>query len=185
MTIFSFLFFTLLVVIAVSIVVIYNAMVKGDNLVQEAWHGIDVQLKRRYDLIPNLIETVRGYTKHEKATLEDIVKLRNSYQKADNVDEKAQNSAELSGMLKYLFALSENYPDLKSNQNFIEMQKSLEKIEEDLQQARRYYNATVRHYNILVTIFPLNLLAAQFNFTKKDYFQIDNDSERENVKVSF
>ena len=150
----------------------------------ESWSSIDVQLKRRYNLIPNLVETVKGYAKHEKQTLENVVKARNMAMGTQNVKEKAQAENMLTGALKTIFALAENYPDLKANQNFLGLQKTLADIENDIQNARRYYNAVVRDYDILCEAFPTVIIANMFNFTKCEFFEIE-EAERGNVKVSF
>lgn len=150
----------------------------------ESWSGIDVQLKRRYNLIPNLVETVKGYAKHEKQTLENVVKARNMAMGTQNVKEKAQAENMLTGALKTIFALAENYPNLKANQNFLGLQKTLAEIENDIQNARRYYNAVVRDYDILCEAFPTVIIANMFNFKKYEFFEIE-EAERENVKVSF
>lgn len=183
----TFLFFIISISIFAifAIISIYNNIIRKDKLSTEAWHGIDIQLKRRYDLLPSLVETVKGYAKHEKQTLEDIVSLRNSYQNTATIDEKSQDASQMSGMLKTVFALAENYPDLKANQNFIELQKSIEEIEEQIQLSRRYYNANIRDFNTLICMFPINLIAKKFNFKEKEFFGIENENEKENIKVSF
>ena len=164
---------------------IYNSLITLKNKVEEAWADIETQLKRRYDLIPNLVETVKGYAKHEAGTLEEVTKARNMAMKAGTMEDKAQAENALSGTLKSLFALSENYPDLKANQNFMDLQQTLKDIEEHLQLSRRYYNATVRDFNTKIEIFPNNIFAGIFNFKKRDFFQVEKGEERENVKVSF
>jgi LemA protein len=162
----------------------YNSLVKLRNMVEEGWSGIDVQLKRRYDLIPNLVETVKGYAAHESKVLEDVIKARSSAMNTSGIEDKAQAENMLSGTLKSLFALSENYPDLKANTNFLSLQESLGEVEEKLQLARRYYNGTVRDYNIRCETFPSVLIANSFGFEKRSFFEI-NEAERENVKVKF
>lgn len=163
----------------------YNRFVKDKNLIHESWSGIDVQLKRRYDLIPNLIETVKGYSSHEKQLMENITDLRRKTIEPGSPGEKAQSESQLSGMLKSLFAVAENYPDLKANQNFLDLQSQLSEIEDQLQYARRYYNGTVRDYNIRVESFPSNFVANIFNFKKEEFFEITLATERETPKVSF
>lgn len=162
----------------------YNKFVKLKNHIDEALSSIDVQLKRRYDLIPNLIEIVKGYAKHEQNTLEKVINARNVAQNAKNFNEKAKAENILTETLKSLFALAESYPDLKANQNFLDLQKTLKEIEENIQYARRYYNAEVRYYNILCESFPTNIIAQMFLFKKRDFFEI-SESERENVKITF
>ncbi|MBN2676175.1 MAG: LemA family protein [Alphaproteobacteria bacterium] len=165
------------------LMVIYNRMVRFKNFVEEGWSGIDVQLKRRFVLLPNLIESVKGYAKHEKTTFEDIVKAR-QMPSQKNLQETAQNENMISSTLKSIFALSEAYPDLKANENFKLLQKQLTEIENTLQLARRYYNGTIRAYNIARETFPANLICGVLGFKEKEYFEIENALERQNVKVS-
>ncbi len=164
----------------------YNNLVKLRTSSEEALSGIDVQLKRRYDLIPNLIETVKGYAKHEELTLEKVVEARSLAMgvASNDVMAKAQAENGLTATLKSLFALAEAYPDLKANQNFLELQNSLSEIEDAIQNSRRYYNAVVKDYNVQCEVFPSVFVAKFFKFNKKDFFNID-DQERENVKVDF
>ncbi len=174
----------LIIIIVLFIIFQYNSLVKLKNQAEEAWSSIDVQLKRRYDLIPNLVETVKGYAKHEKETLENVIKARNMAINATNITEKAEAENFLTGTLKSLFALSENYPELKANQNFLKLQDSLTEIEDYIQNARRYYNAVVRDLNTKIETFPSNIIANIFNFKKRDYFEI-SEKEKEAVKVKF
>ncbi|PLX21345.1 hypothetical protein C0584_02855 [Candidatus Parcubacteria bacterium] len=170
------------------VIAMYNGLVRLKNRVEEAWSDIDVQLKRRYDLIPNLIEVVKGYASHEKETLERVVEARNSAMRAqESGDAKAQGEAEnmLSGTLKSIFALSESYPDLKANQNFLELQQELSDTENKIQASRRFYNTNVRDFNTKIEMFPTNLIAKQLGFTARDFFEIENEEEKENVKVKF
>jgi LemA protein len=185
---------TLLIVLGVVVILLflliamYNSLIKLKNRVEEAWSDIDVQLKRRYDLIPNLIETVKGYATHESATLEKVTTARTVAMNAQSSgDSKAQLEAEnaLSSTLKSIFALSENYPDLKANQNFIELQKELADTENKIQASRRFYNGNVRDFNTKLQIFPTNMIANMLGFTAREFFEIENEVERENVKVSF
>jgi LemA protein len=175
------------VLVALYVVFIYNGLVKSRQMAEEAWSGIDVQLKRRADLIPNLIETVKGYAAHEKATFEEVVALRNSAQAVptDDVAGRAKAEGLLGQALGKLFALAEAYPDLKANQNFSELQASLETIEGELQMARRYYNGAARDLNVKVESAPSNLLANQFGFAKKPYFEITNETDRAVPAVKF
>ena len=178
----------ILVVAGLIVMSMYNKLVSLKNRVLEAWSGIDVQLKRRYDLIPNLVNTVKGYAAHESGTLEKVIQARNQAMSAGsggNINAQVQAENALSGTLKSLFALSENYPDLKANTSFLQLQSSLGEIEETLQNARRYYNALVRDNNTAVEAFPSNLIANAFHFEKFDFFEIENEAERQNVEVKF
>jgi len=170
--------------IVVFLIILYNSLVQLKVLVDEAWSGIDVQLKRRYDLIPNLVETVKGYAKHEKQTFEKIAELRTSAMNAKTVAEKSKADGMLTETLKTLFAVAENYPELKANQNFLELQGSLNEIEGELQGARRYYNGTVRDFNTKIMVFPNNLLANMLGFKAREFFQAEEEAKG-NVKVSF
>ena len=173
------------VVVVLFVIALYNSLVQLKNLVDEAWSGIDVQLKKRYDLIPNLVETVKGYAKHEKGVFEKVAQLRTQAMGAKSVDEQAKVEGELTSTLKTLFAVAESYPELKADQNFLNLQKSLKDIEDELEKARRYYNGAARDYNIKIETFPGNLIAGMLGFKKRDYFEIENEEERKNVKVSF
>jgi LemA protein len=174
-----------LVALIVGVVILlYNSLVKLRILVEEAWSGIDVQLKRRYDLIPNIVETVKGYAKHEKDTFEKVTQLRSQAMNATNIEEKGKYENMLTSTLKSLFAVAENYPELKANENFINLQNTLKEIETEIQSARRYYNGTVREYNLKIKVFPNNLLANMMGFTSKEFFAAD-ETEKENVKVDF
>lgn len=170
-----------------GVIFMYNRLVKLRNLVDEAWSGISVQLKRRFDLIPNLVEAVKGYAGHEKSTLENVINLRNAAMSAapGDVTQQSQANAALSQGIKGIFALAENYPDLKANQNFIELQKALETVEDNLQNSRRYYNGSVRDLNTSCETFPSVLIANAFGFAKRDFFELENPEEAQNIKVSF
>ena len=174
-----------LVVLAVAVVSIYNGLVRLRNTSEQAWSDIDVQLKRRYDLIPNLIETVKGYASHEKETLEKVVQARSMAMGENSPEKKAESENFLQATLKSLFALSENYPDLKANQNFLDFQNELSEIEEKIQLARRYYNAVVRDLNTRVESVPSNIIANMFGFMKKEYFELDSTEEKQVPEVSF
>lgn len=174
----------ILAVIAVLAVGVYNGVITLKNKCNEAWADIDTQLKRRYDLIPNLVETVKGYATHESGTLEKVIQARNLALNAKTLPEKEQAENALAGTLKTIFALAENYPELKANQNFLGLQQTLAELEEHLQLSRRYYNATVRDLNTKLEVFPNNLLAGPLGLTKKEFFQA-NDEEKQNVKVDF
>lgn len=165
------------------IVFIYNRFIKGKNMVKEAWSGIDVQLKRRYDLIPNVVDAVKGYSNYEKELLQDITNIRSKTMQLNSPAEKAQPESELSGLLKNLFAVVENYPDLKANQNFLNLQNQLTEVEDQIQYARRYYNGTVRDYNTRVELFPSNLVASLFGFRKQEFFEISQAIERDTPEV--
>lgn len=174
----------ILALLAVAVVGVYNGVIKLKNKVEEAWADIDTQLKRRYDLIPNLVETVKGYAAHEAGTLEKVTQARNMAMNAKTLPEKEEAENMMAGALKTIFALSESYPDLKANQNFMDLQNTLKEIEEHIQLSRRYYNATVRDLNTKLEVFPTNLIAGPLGLSKKEFFQA-NEGEKENVKVSF
>jgi len=176
----------LIVILFILIIGIFNKFVKNKNVVQDAWSNIDVALKRRYDLIPNLVETVKGYAAHEKDTFEKVIKARNAAMSVPSDDISGQIKAEnaLQQTLRSIFALSEAYPDLKANANFIDLQQKLNEIEENLERSRRYYNGTVRQNNTYGESFPGVLFAGIFNYKHFDFFETTGD-ERENVKVDF
>ncbi|MEM1123511.1 MAG: LemA family protein [Bacteroidota bacterium] len=163
----------------------YNKLVRARTMVEEGWSGIDVQLKKRYNLIPNLIETVKGYASHEKETLNRVIEARNAAQSATGVQATKAAEKQLQAAMANVFALAEAYPDLKANTNFLQLQDELSKIEGDVEKARRYYNGTVREKNVLVESFPSNLVANMFNFYLADFFEIDNAEERAVPKVKF
>ena len=164
--------------------VLYNGVVRLKILVEEAWSGIDVQLKKRYDLIPNLVETVKGYAKHEKGTFEKVAELRTRAMGTNDPEELGKIEGELRGTLKTLFAVAESYPELKANENFLNLQNTLKEIETEIESARRYYNGAVRDYNMKIQVFPANMLAGMLGFSVKKFFET-SEGERENVKVSF
>jgi LemA protein len=171
-------------VILLYIILTYNGLVTLRNRVKEAWSDIDVQLKRRYDLIPNLVETVKGYASHEKETLERVITARNAAMSASGAKEKGEAENVLSGTLKSLFALSENYPDLKASTNFLELQRELSDTENKIQAARRFYNGNVRDFNTKIEMFPANIIANMLNFKASDFFAIDEE-EKETPEVKF
>jgi LemA protein len=178
--------FIAVLVVLVIVAIMYNRFIRYRNLLTEAWSGIDVQLKRRHDLIPNVVETVKGYAQHERKAFEEITRLRSKLSdQSMTVQEKGKLENSFTQALKSIFAVAEAYPDLKANQNFIELQKTLADIEEQLQLARRYYNGTARDYNIMVESFPNNLLAGLFRFTKAEFFEIELATERETPEVKF
>jgi len=171
-------------VVVLWIVALYNGLVRLKNRVDEAWSDIDVQLKRRYDLIPNLINTVKGYATHEKELLEKVTEARAKAINAGTMAEHEQAENMLTGALKSVFAVAENYPDLKANQNFLELQRELSDTENKIQAARRFYNGNVRDFNTKIETFPNNLIAGKLNFSKRDFFEAQ-EAEKENVKVEF
>ena len=163
-----------LVVLALAVVISYNRFVSQRNLIRNSWANIDTELKRRYDLIPNLVETVKGYASHEKETLEAVVRARSAAASATGSPaEQAAAEGPLIGALRQLFALSEAYPDLKANQNFLELQAELSNTEDRLQASRRFYNANVEQYNRRVQSFPSNVIAGAFKFTEEQFFEIE------------
>jgi LemA protein len=175
----------LLVLILVFVVSIYNGLVRLKLQTDNAWADIDVQLKRRYDLIPNLVETVKGYAAHEKGTLEAVINARNRAMTATSPNDKAEAENMLSGALKNLFALSEAYPQLRAVESFTSLQNSLTQIEDSVQNARRYYNAVVRDLNTKIQQFPSNIFANMLGFKPREFFEITAPAEREAPKVSF
>lgn len=164
---------------------IYNRLVKLRNLVQEAWSSIDVMLKKRHDLIPNLVETVKGYATHERETLENVTRARNLALGADSVEAKEAAEKNLNQAMVNLFAVAEQYPDLKANANFQQLQAELSSIENDIEKSRRYYNGTVRENNTLVESFPSNIIANMYKFEKSKFFELENIADREVPSVKF
>ncbi|MBU0625289.1 LemA family protein [Patescibacteria group bacterium] len=185
LTIITIVVLGLVLLLAMWIILVYNGLITLRNRVDEAWSDIDVQLKRRYDLIPNLIETVKSYATHERETLERVVAARTAAMGAENKHDKAEAENALSQTLKSLFAIAENYPDLKASQNFLQMQDDLKDTEDKIQAARRFYNANVRDFNTKVQVFPNNVIAGQLKFRKYEFFEIENKEQRENVQVKF
>ncbi len=175
----------IIVVLIIIFVVMYNGFIRLKNNCDEAFATMDVYLKKRYDLIPNLVETVKGYAAHEKETLERVVAARNMAQGASTPEEKAAGESMLQGTLKSLFAVAESYPDLKANQNFMDLQGQLKAVEEDIANSRKYYNAVVKQFNTKCEVFPSNLIAGIFHFEKKPMFEVEAQEQRQNVKVSF
>lgn len=164
---------------------IYNKLVKLKTLVEEAWSGIDVQLKKRHDLIPNLVETVKGYASHEKETFQRVTEARANAVNAKTVEEQQLAENQLNRSLMNLFAVAEQYPELKANTNFLQLQNELSAIESDIEKSRRYYNGTVREKNILIDSFPSNIVASIFGFVKSVFFELENTAERNVPKVTF
>jgi len=171
------------VIIIIFFVAVFNKLIKARNLVQEAWSGIDVQLKRRHDLIPNIVETVKGYSKHERELMEDISLIRSNAEKAETIAKRGQSENAISRSLRNLFALAEAYPDLKANKNFLDLQRELSEIEEQISMARRYYNGTVRDLNILIQSFPSNMVAGVSGFKEAEFFEIEYALQREAPEV--
>lgn len=166
-------------------IVIYNKLVRQRNLMQEGWSGVDVQLKRRHDLVDNLVESVRGYMTHEKSTLEEVTRMRSMSQNATDINESSRVEGLLSQALGRLFAVVESYPELKASTNMSQLQTDLKLLEDDIQKARRYYNGTVRDMNILVESFPSNIFAKMFSFSKGVFFELENEAERQAPTVRF
>ena len=173
------------VVLVLFVIGVYNSLVSLKLRTDNAWAQIDTQLKRRFDLIPNLVETVKGYAKHESETLEKVIEARNKYvAAAGSVEGSAEAEGMLQGAMKQLFALAESYPELKANENFKTMQEDLKDTEDKISYARSFYNDTVLQYNNIVEMFPSNIVASMFKFTKYEFFKID-EKEKENPKVKF
>jgi len=171
--------------VAVFFIGLYNTLVRLRNRAQNAWAQVDVQLRRRYDLIPNLVETVKGYAKHEKETFQKVTEARNMAVNAQTVGDQGQAENMLSGALKSLFAVAENYPDLKANQNFLLLQEELAGTEGKIAYARQFYNDSVMKLNTKQEVFPSNIVAGMFRFEKMEYFEIDEEAAREPIKVEF
>jgi LemA protein len=175
----------LVVILALWVAGKYNGLVRLRNQVENAWAQIDVQLKRRYDLIPNLVETVKGYAAHERQTLENVIKARNIAMGAQSVAEHAQAENMLSGALKTLFAVAEAYPDLKANQNFLALQEELASTENKIGFARQFYNDSVMNYNVRTEVFPDNIIASMFGFKRRDLFEVKEEAQRAAPQVKF
>ncbi len=181
-----YIILAVIVVVAVWVIGMYNGFVRLVKRTEEAWADIDVQLKRRYDLIPNLVNTVKGYASHESATFEKVTEARTKAMQAGSISEHAEAENMLAGTLKSLFAVAESYPELKANENFLELQRELSDTENKIQAARRFYNTNVRDLNTKVDMFPSNLIAQMFSFGARDFFELEEGSEqREPVEVSF
>lgn len=175
----------ILLIIIIWFVSQYNGFVALKNRVEEAFSTMDVYLKKRYDLIPNLVETVKGYAKHESQTLENVVQARNNAMGSSSIEDKISNENILQDTLKSLFAIVENYPDLKANQGFLDLQGQLRRLEDEIASSRKYYNAVVKTFNTKAEQFPSNIIAGMFHFDRKPMFEVSNDAERENVSVKF
>lgn len=175
----------ILVLLIIWLVGSYNGFVTLRNRTEEAFSAMDVSLKKRYDLVPNIVETVKGYAAHEKDTLQKVIEARNMAMTATTPEDKIAGENMLTGSLRSLFAISENYPELKANQNFLELQNQLSRIEEEIAGSRRYYNGVVNKFNTKIELFPGNILAGLFGFRRKPMYEVNNEQERENIKVSF
>lgn len=171
-------------ILVIWMIAVYNGLIRLKNRVDEAWSDIDVQLKRRYDLIPNLVNTVKGYAAHEKEVFEKVTEARTRAMGAQSAADKAAAENTLSQTLKSLFAVAENYPDLKANQNFLELQRELTDTEDKIQAARRFYNGNVRDFNIKIQVFPNNLIAGSLGYAPREFFEAEG-AEKEPVKVEF
>lgn len=175
----------IVVILVIAVILIYNSLVSKRQNVKNAWSQIDVQLQRRFDLIPNLVETVKGYMTHEKDVLEKVTSLRSSWAEANTVAEKSALDNELSSALKTILAVSENYPDLKANQSFADLQEELRTTENKISFSRQFYNDTVTIYNTKLETFPSNVIASMFGFKEESLFEAESDEARKNVKVDF
>ena len=173
-----------LVVLAAFCIRSYNNFVQLRHRIEESLAQLDVTLKKRFDLIPNLVETVKGYAAHEKETLEGVINARNSGLNASTLEDKDLQSKNLTSALSHLFAVAENYPELKANENFMSLQNSLMKIEDEILMCRKYYNAVVKHFNTATETFPSNIIASIFHFTRQTYLSVE-ESEKQNIKVQF
>ena len=175
----------IIAVLIIAIIGMYNNLVRLRQKVRNSWSQIDVQLQRRFDLIPNLVETVKGYMAHEEGVLEKVTELRTSWANANSVAEKAELDNQLSGALKTIMAVSENYPDLKANQNFSELQQELQNTENKISFSRQFYNDSVTMYNTKLEVVPSNIIASMFGFKPEDLFKVESEEARQNVKVDF
>jgi len=176
----------ILAILVIAVVTIYNKLIRLRNTVKSSWSDIDVQCKKRYDLVPNLVETVKGYASHEKTVFEKVTEARAMAMQANSPAEMAKAENMIRDTLKSLFAVAEAYPELKANANFMQLQTQLQELENNIEYARRYYNAVVRDFNVLIESFPSNLIASQFNFKQAELFQLEApEAERKPVKVSF
>jgi len=175
----------IILLLIVFIISVYNSLVKARQKVENSWSQIDVQLQRRFDLIPNLVDTVKGYMKHEEEILTKVTDLRSSWANTDNINKKAEIDNELSSTLKTIMALSENYPDLKASQNFSELQQELQNTENKISFSRQFYNDSVTMFNTKLEMFPSNIIASMFGFKTAELFKVENEENRKNVKIDF
>ena len=185
MAIFLWIILGVVILIILWLIVTYNGLIRSKNQTDEAWSDIDVQLKRRYDLIPNLIETVKGFTKQESSVLQNVTEARTKAMNAGSPKAKGEAENMLTSTLKTLFAVSENYPELKSNENFGKLQDELSDTENKIQASRRFYNSNVRDYNTKLEVFPTNMIAKALGFSQREFFEIEAEEERKNVSVKF
>jgi len=174
-----------IVLIVLYVIVVFNGLIKLKNMIDNGWSQIEVQLQRRYDLIPNLVETVKGYAAHEKETFMNVVKARQSYESASTVAQKAEADNMITGALTHLFALAENYPDLKASQNFRDLQMELTNTENKISFSRQFYNDTVVRFNTGIQLFPKNIIASIMHFTAREYFKTENEEAQKRVDVKF
>ena len=182
----SWIIYGIIVIVILWLIATYNSLIRSRNGVDEAWSDVEVQQKRRYDLIPNLVETVKGYAGHEKSVFEEVTAARTSAMSATTLNDKLQKENALSGTLKSLFAVAENYPELKANQNFLQLQNDLRDTEDKIQSARRFYNGNVRDFNTKLQVFPTNMFASMLHFQKREFFDIDEKGpEGQPVQVKF
>lgn len=183
--IFFYIALGIIVVLVMAVIGIYNSLVRGRNLVKEAFSTMDVFMKKRYDLIPNLVETVKGYASHEKETLDAVITARNKAASANSPESQIEAEGDLNRVMNRLFALSESYPDLKANTNFLDLQNQVQTIETEIAQSRRYYNGTARDFNDKTETFPSVIVANMFGFKAYPMYEITNEAERENVQIKF
>lgn len=181
----GYLVIGIIALLLIWVVTMYNGFIRLKNTIEEAFSTMDVYLKKRYDLIPNLVETVKGYAAHESGTFEKVVQARNMAANATSIEEKLKGENLLQSTLRSLFALAESYPDLKANTNFLDLQDQLNRVENEIASARKYYNAVVREFNTKIEAFPSNLVAGIFGFTRKPMFEVEDAQERQNVQVKF
>lgn len=174
----------IVILVLLWVIKIYNKLVQLSNLKNEAWSGVDVQLKRRFDVVPNLVETVKGYANHEKETLDRVISARSAISAASSTDDRIQAENMLTSTLRSLFAVAEAYPDLKANTNFLELQRELSSLENEIQMARRYYNGTVREYNTAIQVFPAVMISAKLGYQAAPFFEVEGEA-REAVAVKF
>ena len=175
----------IIIALIVLVIVCYNGLVISRNKVKEEWSGIDVELKRRFDLIPNLVETVKGYVKHEEETLTKLTELRTSWNEVKTTKEKGKLDSNLNDALKSIYAVAENYPDLKANENFLQLQIELKNTEDKIASSRDKYNDSVNTYNTKVETIPSNIVASIFKFKKEELFTLENEEARKNIKINF
>lgn len=182
-----FIIFLLVIIVAivVLVVIMYNSLIQNKNQVKNMWSQIDVELQGRFDLIPNLVESVKGYMNHEEKVLSEIAELRTSWANANTVNEKSTLNNRLTDSLRSIMAIAEGYPDLKASQNFLELQNELQNTENKISNSRQAYNDAVTNYNIKLETFPSNLIASSFHFTKEELFKVDDENIKQNIKVSF